>query len=285
MNLPCDIINDLLPLYYDGVCNETTKKQVDEHLMHCEKCRTLLDKMNNTKIERHITEEKEDVIRHQAKVIRGKYARSIASVFFVGMLLIGMITSVIVDVAISGGLHWAPIPFVSCLFAGIVFLPLIKNGRRGFMATLVLFSVFVVPFLIVLSEWINPGGLMFSLSVSIALPSIIFIWMVFLLFKILRKRKLIAAAISLILSIPFSALINFVIFQLYIMPTTHPNELAPVFYPFDVWDVLGYGIVMVVAFMLILISSIRYKNIKRNQADVHTEHAASMHHADESRKN
>ena len=40
MKLPCEIIDDLLPLYEDGVCNLTTKEAVREHLESCPRCRS-----------------------------------------------------------------------------------------------------------------------------------------------------------------------------------------------------------------------------------------------------
>ncbi|MBR6740036.1 MAG: zf-HC2 domain-containing protein [Clostridia bacterium] len=39
MKLPCDIIQDLLALYEDGVCSEETKTAVEEHLKECHGCR------------------------------------------------------------------------------------------------------------------------------------------------------------------------------------------------------------------------------------------------------
>jgi len=47
MNISCDIIKDLLPLYHDGVCSEDSKKVVDEHLRHCESCRDELKAMDS----------------------------------------------------------------------------------------------------------------------------------------------------------------------------------------------------------------------------------------------
>ena len=38
-NLDCKIIEDLLPLYYDGAVNDTTKAAVEDHLNDCEKCK------------------------------------------------------------------------------------------------------------------------------------------------------------------------------------------------------------------------------------------------------
>ena len=36
--LPCNLINDLLPLYIDGVCSEESISAVSEHLKECETC-------------------------------------------------------------------------------------------------------------------------------------------------------------------------------------------------------------------------------------------------------
>ena len=39
MNLNCDVIRDLLPLYADEVCSEASKTIVEEHLHSCERCK------------------------------------------------------------------------------------------------------------------------------------------------------------------------------------------------------------------------------------------------------
>ena len=46
MKVPCDIIEDLLPLYHDDVCSEDSRNMVNEHLQTCEKCRMLLSMMD-----------------------------------------------------------------------------------------------------------------------------------------------------------------------------------------------------------------------------------------------
>lgn len=42
MNGNCDVIRDLLPLYRDGVCSETSRALVEEHLKACPECRSAL---------------------------------------------------------------------------------------------------------------------------------------------------------------------------------------------------------------------------------------------------
>ena len=41
MKLPCKIIEDLLPLYEEGMCSEETREAVEQHLNECEKCKNL----------------------------------------------------------------------------------------------------------------------------------------------------------------------------------------------------------------------------------------------------
>lgn len=38
MKYPCNLIQDLLPLYYDGVCSEESKKIIEDHLLECSSC-------------------------------------------------------------------------------------------------------------------------------------------------------------------------------------------------------------------------------------------------------
>ncbi|MBR2482043.1 MAG: zf-HC2 domain-containing protein [Oscillospiraceae bacterium] len=46
MNISCHVIEDLLPLYHDGVCSEESRALVEEHLSRCEACAALHRKMS-----------------------------------------------------------------------------------------------------------------------------------------------------------------------------------------------------------------------------------------------
>ena len=54
----CKIIQDLLPLYIDGVCSEDSKLLIEKHLSHCEDCRKYLEEL---KTEPMSEEEKENL--------------------------------------------------------------------------------------------------------------------------------------------------------------------------------------------------------------------------------
>ena len=45
-NLTCEIVEDLMPSYIDGLTSEVTNKAVREHLSQCGKCNTKLDTMS-----------------------------------------------------------------------------------------------------------------------------------------------------------------------------------------------------------------------------------------------
>lgn len=45
MNYPCEVIQDLLPLYLDGVCSAQSRTAVEQHLRECPACQSFLDAM------------------------------------------------------------------------------------------------------------------------------------------------------------------------------------------------------------------------------------------------
>lgn len=51
MRKTCRIVEDLLPLYHDGVCSDESKQMVEEHLSQCEECRKLLNQIEGELVE------------------------------------------------------------------------------------------------------------------------------------------------------------------------------------------------------------------------------------------
>ena len=39
MKISCEIIKDLLPLHYDGICSNESRELVEEHLAQCDGCK------------------------------------------------------------------------------------------------------------------------------------------------------------------------------------------------------------------------------------------------------
>ena len=38
-NISCNIIEDVLPLYVDGVCSDETIELIESHIQNCEDCK------------------------------------------------------------------------------------------------------------------------------------------------------------------------------------------------------------------------------------------------------
>ena len=86
MKIECKVIEDLLPLYSDGVCSDESRKIVEEHLHECETCRTLLDNMDVVQIT-HIEKEDSEETAIIKKGFRKIHRRWIASLIAVFMLI------------------------------------------------------------------------------------------------------------------------------------------------------------------------------------------------------
>ncbi|WP_153723337.1 zf-HC2 domain-containing protein [Sporosarcina cascadiensis] len=65
--MSCEIIKDILPLYYDGVCSDDSKKMVEEHMLNCDHCKCELDRMQD---EIKVPKSEIQKYRNEGEVIR-----------------------------------------------------------------------------------------------------------------------------------------------------------------------------------------------------------------------
>ncbi len=80
--ITCEVINDLLPLYCDGVCAEDSRRLVERHLKGCAYCRSVLEKMRDEcSIEYGRQEEGEHIIKGMAAV----WKKSVWKSFLIGI--------------------------------------------------------------------------------------------------------------------------------------------------------------------------------------------------------
>ncbi len=60
-NLTCELVQDLLPSYIDGLTSEVTNGAVREHISHCDKCKHTLENMKEPCNEEKIISEKKEI--------------------------------------------------------------------------------------------------------------------------------------------------------------------------------------------------------------------------------
>jgi len=93
MNISCDIIRDLLPLYHDNVCSDGSKAMVSEHLKGCDGCKEELRLIDAELNAPHITAEN----KNSTKAISSAWKKAKKRSFVKG---ISIAASVIVVITI-----------------------------------------------------------------------------------------------------------------------------------------------------------------------------------------
>ena len=94
MKISCEIIQDLLPIYHDGICSNKSRQLVEEHLSECESCREELRAMDDNLIvpdTKQNLEEAEAVKRLSIKWKKGMLKSLLKGVFFTLITVIIML--------------------------------------------------------------------------------------------------------------------------------------------------------------------------------------------------
>ena len=179
MKYDCDMISDLLPLYKDGICSDTSKKIVEEHLVECQNCYNILNSMNDETIDEEIIREKNEVIKSQAKFFKRKSA--ITGTIFAGIFSIPLLVCFIVDLANGGGLSWFFIVLAAMLVpSSLIVAPLMAPKNRMFTA-MTLFTVSVILLLGVIA--ISTGGRWFFIAATAVLFGLTILFAPFIAYR------------------------------------------------------------------------------------------------------
>ncbi|NQX71707.1 zf-HC2 domain-containing protein [Paenibacillus alba] len=93
--ISCDVIKDLLPLYYDNVCSVATKEAVEAHTASCADCKLTLDKLK-VSIDLPLgTIEKNKLEGNGLKSVMAIWNRSKITAFTKGLVLATSVCAVI----------------------------------------------------------------------------------------------------------------------------------------------------------------------------------------------
>ncbi|MBQ7296266.1 MAG: DUF4825 domain-containing protein [Clostridia bacterium] len=87
-NLTCELVEDLMPSYIDGLTSEVTNKAIREHLATCDKCKAKLDNMKEPCSEEKIEEEKKEI--DFLKKARKKNIRTVVSSIVAIILIVAV---------------------------------------------------------------------------------------------------------------------------------------------------------------------------------------------------
>ena len=104
MNKECEVIRDLLPLYADDVCSDTSRELIREHLQECPECSAVLEKLRSHEIENDLREEKDSVLEYQARRIKRR-TTTVGSVVS-GLFMVPILICLIVNLSTGHTLDW-----------------------------------------------------------------------------------------------------------------------------------------------------------------------------------
>ena len=104
MKTDCEIIQDLLPLYVDDICSEKSRLLVDEHLLECDECNDLLNRLRKTEIESGLKEEKADAISYGVRKFKQLTART--GITASGLFMIPLLALLVLNLIAGSQLGW-----------------------------------------------------------------------------------------------------------------------------------------------------------------------------------
>ena len=205
-----------------------------------------IDMENYEKYEKKVDE---NLIALKRKDENNMTKNVIISILFSITLLTGIMVCLICNIAISGNLTWSLIPVSSIVFAWVISFPSIILGKRGIIISLISLSVFIIPYLFLLSSFLKVKEI-FSIGTVIAVISIIFLWIIVAIFsRIGETSKLIILGITFLLAIPFMFIVNIILSKMIAEPI------------FDVWDMLSIFILLILAFISFLCDYAKKKGL------------------------
>ena len=235
---------------------ETGKSMPDSSIM-LELCEilgiTVNELLSGEKIDMESYEKKadENLVALKRKDENNMTKNVIISILFSVALLIGIMVCLICNLAISGDLTWSLIPVSSIVLAWVISFPSIILGKRGIIVSLISLSVFIVPYLFLLSNLVKVEEV-FSVGAEMAVASIVFLWIIVAVFRrIGETRKLVALGISFLLAIPFMFVINVMVSKITAEPIL------------DVWDMLTVFILLISAFVSFICDYAKKKGLMK----------------------
>ena len=199
------------------------------------------EKVNMENVEIYQKRADENLIELKKRDENNLSKNVIVLILFSAALVTGMVVCAICDIAISGAFTWSLIPISSILFAWVVSFPVIILGKRGIAGSLAALSVFIFLYLYILGELVEVREV-FSVGSAMSAISIVYLWIIFAVFRRLGTRRMTALGIVFLITIPFMLAVNTALSGMIGEPVI------------DVWDILSMFILLTAAFAVFVCS-------------------------------
>ena len=164
--LPCEVVQDILPLYHDGVCSGASRKMVENHLQECRTCKTLLQEMDETEMDMALADETKEVLEHHAK--RERTLAYKTAVVIAGLLLLPIVIALLMTLPGYSDLKTdAAIMASMLLVAGFTVVPLFSGGKK-LAKTIVASTAALILLIFIVEMFFDHGNWIIQASVLAA---------------------------------------------------------------------------------------------------------------------
>ena len=175
--LPCEVVRDLLPLYADQACSDESRRVVEEHLQECPDCKSMLQRLQDGRIEENLRTERTDVIEYSAKRFR-KRSAAVGSTIS-GLFMIPILVCLIINITAGAGMGWFFIMLAAMgVAASLILVPILAPESKlfwtfcAFCASLVLLLATICLYSRGTWFWIASSASLFGLAV-VFLPFVV----------------------------------------------------------------------------------------------------------------
>lgn len=192
--LKCAVVRDLLPNYIEKLTSEETNQDIEEHLSSCEPCTKVYDEMKEEVPKDGVMEEAKDLSRflRKTKVV------SALKFSLMTMFILGIVVTVIVDLAVNHRITWSLIVIVSIVYAMGTTSLLIWGGKNRAIKALAFATVLVIPLIYVISSF-SPVAMMMSRRICVIWIAVI--WIGVFVYKVLKQNLWIAIGVMMLLAV------------------------------------------------------------------------------------
>lgn len=156
--IPCEVIQDILPLYHDRICSDKSSILVETHLKTCHPCREMLKSLDESVIEKEFRLETEGVLKHHAKQEKTLAVKT--GIFIAGILILPVIIAIILT--LPGYSDWKTNSVLLAsmlLVAGMTVVPLVSKKKKFSKA--IIFSTIALLLVIFFVEmFFDNGGIL-----------------------------------------------------------------------------------------------------------------------------
>ena len=208
------------------------------------------EKVSMESVENYQKKAEENLIELKKRDENNLSKNMVVSIIFSAVFLIGIAVCAICDLAISGTFTWSLIPVSSIILAWVVSFPVTLLGKRGIAGGLAALSIFIFLYLYILSELVGVRAV-FSIGAAVSAVSVLYLWLIYAVFRRMKERKMQAVGITCLISIPFMLAVNMILSRMIGEPLI------------DVWDILSVFILLIAAFAVFVCDYAKIRGLVR----------------------